>query len=196
MEEDNNFFGAIELIVIFSFISIILVFVALLIVGFINNYALQKLVSLSGEFVSNGFMDSFFYDIIVNTVDNYAQIINYLDYIWFGAFISMVASTFVFSYFRKRQSYFSMFTMITLGIIIITYIGGIIIQVTNWFNAEILLKVFPDFNNLMPIFAWYLSNMAIINLILIAINILLNFIDLDLIKFNTRKKDDGGFNEI
>lgn len=192
---DSKAGGTIGMIVIFSFVSIIFVFMTMLIVGSLNNYALGELLDISSSFLASGIIPPSFDTVANDIAANYAGIIDYLDFVWFGSFISLVASSMIFSYFRKRESYFSLLNMSVLGIMIFTYFGGIIIDLTYWFRAEVLLSVFPTLTSKMPIFSWYLDNLAIINLIIIVINIIINFVDFDLSKFNRRKEGES-FDEI
>lgn len=191
MEEDEQDFGVIGFIVIFSFISVVFLFMALLILGSFNNYALNDLYGIGNDFIASGLIPASFSDTFTSTASGLINILPYLDYVWFASFISLCISSLVFSYLRKRENYFSLFSMSVLGLIIITYVGGFFIQLTNWFRTEILLKVFPTITELTPLFSWYLDNIGIINLVLIVLCIIANFIDLDFTRFNRRKEAES-----
>lgn len=195
MENDNNIMSASGYIVIFSFVSVVFLFITLLVLGGFNNYVLDKLLSFMNSFIANGLIPTEFGVTAVSTSESLRTVMFYLDYVWFGSFISLIIGSLIFSYNRKRENYFSLLSMATLGIIIFVYFGGFIIQLTTWFQVEILLAVFPTFSSQAPIFNWYLNNLGIINLVLISVNILANFIDLDFSKFNKRKEGES-LNEI
>lgn len=186
--EEQEGFGALGVIVIFSFISVVFLFMTLIILGSFNNYALHDLYGIGNDFIAGGLIPASFADTFTETASGLLDILPYLDYVWFGSFISLVISSLVYSYLRKRENYFNLFTMTVLGLIIITYVGGFFIQLTDWFRTEILLSVFPTITDVTPLFAWYLDNIGIINLVLIVVNIIANFIDLDFTRFNRRKE--------
>ena len=189
-EESSNTLSSMGHIVIFSFISIVFIFIAMILLGGFNNYALYGLLNMTSDFVSNGVIPSQFLTTATSTAETYANILPYLDYVWFGGFITLVISSLIFSYLRRRENYFSLFTMAVLGIILVTYVGGFIIQLTTWFRTEILLAVFPTISNNLPLFSWYLNNLGVINLVLISLNVIANFVDLDFSKFNKRKEGE------
>lgn len=190
-DEEQGNLGVLGIIVIFSFISSVFLFMSLIILGSLNNYALSKLYDVGNSFIASGLIPASFASTISETANGYVALLPYLDYVWFGAFLSLIISSLIYSYIRKRENYFSVLSMSVLGIILFTYIGGIFIQLTEWFNINIVLKVFPTFTSLTPLFSWYLNNIAIINLILIVANIIANFIDLDFTKFNKRKEGEN-----
>jgi len=182
--------GVAGVIVIFSFISILFVFVSMFIASSMNNYALSEMVDLADDFNETGMINESYYTIIETTGSSFKKIIDYIDYFWLTAFISFVASSFVFSYFAERENLFNVFSMVVLGLIILTFVGGIFIDITYWFRDEVFLAVFPQMEETMPMFFWYLDNLAIVNLFLISINIFLNFVDLNLTKFFKRKQEE------
>lgn len=186
----SNRAGVAGAVVIFSFVSILFVFISMFVAGGMNNYALNKLVGVADDFNETGLMNESYYSMAETTGSSFKKIVDYMDYFWLAAFISFVASSFVFSYFRKRDNLFNLFTMAVIGIIILTFVGGIFVDITYWFRDELFLAVFPQMEDTMPMFFWYLDNLAIVNLLLISINIVLNFVDLNLTKFFKRKEEE------
>jgi hypothetical protein len=187
--------NAVGYILIFSFISVVTLFFSILTLAVINNYAVGDLYNLVNQFVSEGLIPSNFgniADVIAGATPNILPVI---DYIWFGAFVSMIISTLVYSYNSKRQNYFTVLTMAVLGIVIFIYIGSYFITMTDWFRVEILNRVFPTISAYTPIFNWYLDNIGVINLVLVVLTVIANFVDLDFRKFTSRKESES-FDEI
>ena len=114
---------------------------------------------------------------------------------WLASFISFIGSILLYSYFSKRESYFSLLSFLLVGILIIIFVGGIFIQLTDWFTTEVL-SVFPTILDLMPKFSFYLNNAGIINAVLVLICLLVNFIDLDLGKFSGRKDKEQNTDDL
>lgn len=184
-----NVFGAIS---IFSFISIIFVFISAMIIIGTNNYAVSEIYNFSEQFKDDGYIPESIFNTIDDTAESLPNVLPYLDLFWLASFISFVGSILVYSYFSKRESYFSILSFLLVGILIILFVGGIFIQLTNWFKDEILI-VFPTILDLMPKFSFYLNNAGIINAVLVLICLVVNFIDLDLNKYFQRKdKEDLG----
>ncbi len=194
-DTETNQINFLGYLILFSFVSIVLIFSSLILLGSINNYALKDLLNITATFEAAGTIPAGFHATASNSAETYITLMNYFDLLWFIAFISLVGGGLILSYMSRRENYFSVLTMSVLGLIIFVYVGGIIIQLTQWFETEILLRVFPTIAETMPLFAWYLDNLAIVNLVLICLNIIVNFVDLDFIRFNQRK-DKEAFNEI
>lgn len=193
--DDEGTSNPIGYVLIFSFLSTIFLFFGILFFAVLNNYALGELYSLVNMFALDGTIPSSFVNIADNIASSIPQILPVIDFIWFGAFVSMIVSTLIYSYNRKRANYFSLLTMLVLGIIIFIWIGSYFIQMTDWFIAEIFVKVLPTFSTYTPIFNWYLNNLAVINIILVVVNVIANFVDLDFSKFFKRKEGES-FDEI
>ncbi len=191
MAEDEGSYNPIGYVLIFSFISVVFLFFSILFFAVLNNYALGELYGLVGTFAISGYIPASF----VNTADVIASsiplILPAIDYMWFGSFVSMIISTLIYSYNRERENYFSILTTLVLGIIIFIYIGSYFIQMTDWFLAEIVVKVLPTLSSYTPIFSWYLDNLAVINIILVVLIMVVNFVDLDFSKFFKRKQEES-----
>ena len=182
-------FGAIS---IFSFISIIFIFLVSLIIIGSNNYAVKELHNFSQKMTTDGYIPASIMTVIDSTANQLPMSLQYLDMFWLASFISFVGSILLYSYFSKRESYFSIMSFLLVGMLIILFVGGIFIQLTDWFRTNIM-SVFPTILGTMPKFSFYLNNAGIINGILILLCVLVNFIDLDLTKFQNRKnKEDLG----
>ena len=199
-EEDEEMpkseFNIVTSILIFGFLSVIIVFFAALITASLNNYALSDLYNMVSSFAATGMIPASFVATADLTVANYANILNYLDYVWLSAFIGFVISSLVLSYHKKREGFFSMFTYIIFGLIVVTYIGSMFLELTVWFKDEILFAVFPVLAAKMPFLTWYINNMGVVNLILLSLTILLNFVDLDMSRYSKRKDKELNFDEI
>lgn len=194
-EDDDGSFNPVGFVLVFSFLSTIILFFAILFFAVLNNYALGDLYSLVGDFALAGTIPASFINIADNIISSIPKILPVIDFIWFGAFVSMIISTLINSYNNRRENYFSLLTTLVLGIIIFVYIGSYFIQMTDWFISEIFIRVLPGVSSYTPIFNWYLGNLAVINIVLFVLIIIANFVDLDFSKFFKRKEDES-FDEI
>lgn len=90
-----------------------------------------------------------------------------LAYDLFFLFLWLFAiSVSIFSVFAaKKQGIFSFFGFIFIGSILILLLTSYLAGFTDWFMAEIFDRVFSDLSLSLPIFNFYLANLAIINFI-------------------------------
>lgn len=181
---------------VFSFVSIIILFFAGILIATSNNYMFLQVHNLSEQMVSNGFLLNATSTQIESGINQFQDGIQYLDYFWLLAFIGMVASSFYISYNSEREGYFGILSWVVFGSFILLFVGGIFFNLTEWFQEEIF-SIIPTILEQLPMFTFYLENLGIINLILLAVNIILNFVDLDLERFKKRKQPStGGSDEL
>lgn len=190
-EESDSLINVVGVVVLFSFVSVVIFFVSMLVLGGLNNYALQDVYGLLVDLISDGVVHSDF-QVSADGLSGLGDFLPYLDYLWFGSFITLVISSLVYSYRVDRGNFFGIMNLAVFGVIIFTYVGGLFIQITDWFKTEILYNVFPTLSGQTPFFVWYLDNVGVINLVLIVLCVVANFVDLDLARFNKRKGDDVG----
>jgi hypothetical protein len=180
-----------------SFISSLSIGMALFLYAVFNDYVFYYLneavmvlesSSLIGSWV-NTLMESFQNTILV-------LIPNTLDLLWVGSFLLFVYALLEGSYYAKREGYFSVLSFMTFGVMGLLFILTIFETLTNWFQTEFISKVMPTLMYSTPFFNLYISNLALVNISIIAIAVVLNFVDLDVNKFRFRKDKEEMQNEI
>ena len=129
---------------------------------------------------------------LMNTLQNdiLFKIPTFVDILWLIGFIIFTITFIQASYFTKREGYFSTLAFLTFGIMAVLFVSGIFIQLGDWFTQEFTLAVIPNLAYATPFFTLYLNNAFYINLILIILGVIANFIDLDTINFNQRKEKE------
>ncbi len=190
LEMADSFSKIAGSIFIFSFVSIIFLFIAGILVASSNNYIFLKIHNVSEELVSNNLLFNATSNSIASGIENFQDGIKWFDYFWLLSFISMVLSSFYISYNSSREGYFGILSFIVFGSFILLFVGGIFLELTTWFQEEIFSSI-PTILDQLDMFNFYLRNLGLINLILLGINIILNFVDLDFEKFNQRKNTGG-----
>lgn len=190
MAENNSKDNILGYVIIFSFLSVIISFFAILLFATINNYGVGELYSLLSSSVLNGLIPSDFQNIADSFVSSTPEILSVVDYFWFISFVTMIFSSLISSYNAERGNYFNLFSMLVLGVIFFVYIGSYFTQVTNWFINELFFKVLPNISTYIPLLNWYLNNVYTINIILFCLNVVANYVDLDFSKYNRRKEGD------
>lgn len=195
LEDDYDVSRVFGHITIFSFVSVVSLFGIMLFLASLNNYVFLKLEALVNNYSASGLITSTAIVNYSNAQTGGSVFLPYLDVFWLISFISLVVGSLVYSYNARRGSIFSFFNLAVFGIIGIAYVGGIVIQFTTWFKVQILYAVFPTLSTLTPMFAWYLSNIGVVNLVLVSLCVVVNFVELDFSKYY-KDKDNGGNGEI
>jgi len=117
----------------------------------------------------------------VDTIDQIQQdyddfLIPY-DIFFLLSFLVAFGSTVFISWQAQREGIFSFFGYIFIGSLLLLLITVFINDFNIWFQANLFDTVFADSNVSTPILDFYLSNMAIINLLWWLILVLVNNMD-------------------
>jgi len=182
-------------ILFFSFISMLFVFFTSIYVILVHNYGMATLYNVTVDMINNSQVPAAILNATQTSINNVHNLPNYFDSFWLLAFVAFAISSIISSYFAKRESYFSVITMLVFGIFIIMFVSGIFLQISEWFRDNIM-SAFPSILPMMPKFTFYLNNIAVINLTLVFLCLFANFIDLDFSKFFNRKKKEDEYQEI
>ena len=179
------------------FISSIFVGTGLIIYAVFNDYVFYEIAQVSAELVNQGLMSSLFQNFIEGLQGNILVLIpSTIDWLWATAFVGFVITFLHTSYLSKRETYFSFLKFTTFTIMLILFGMSIFTTLSTWFNDEIINKLMPNLIYATPFFSLYLDNLALVNLIVIGIAIVLNFVDMDLTRFKFRKNADIQTSEI
>lgn len=193
----DNFYKNIWLMCSLSFISSVSVGVSLIFYAFFNDYLLYELASKASDLADAGLISTVFTNFIDGLQGNIVVLIpTIIDWLWCLAFIGFVYSFLSGAYYSKRENYFSFLKFTTVSIMVVLFAMGLFTTLSTWFNTEILLKLLPSLSYVTPFFSLYLDNIALVNMIIISVAIILNFVDLDLAAFRFRKDIDKNNQEI
>lgn len=193
----NNFYSNVWIMASLSFLSSIAVGVGLISYAVFNDYVFYEVGQVSADLVTQGLMSSLFQNFIEGLQGNILVLIpSTIDWLWAIAFIGFIFAFLHTSYLAKRENYFSFLKFTTFTIMIILFGMSIFTTLSTWFNTEIIDKLLPNLIYATPFFSLYLDNLALVNLIVIGIAVILNFVDMDLTRFKFRKNADVQTSEI
>ena len=185
----NKFYNNVWIMASLSFLSSIAVGFGLLIYAIFNDYVFYELGAVSADLETQGLMSSLFNNFIEGIQGNVLILIpTAIDWLWLFAFTLFVFSFLQNAYLSKRENYFSFLKFTTFTIMIVLFAMGLFTTLSTWFNDEIINKLLPNLVYATPFFSLYLDNVALVNLIIIGLAIILNFVDLDLARFRLRKQ--------
>lgn len=121
---------------------------------------------------------------------------NLVDLLWVILFIFFVFAFLQSAYKTKREGYMSVLGFLTFGTMAILFVMTIFVTLSTWFQTEFVAKAIPTLAYATPFFSLYLENIGLVNTVILCLAIILNFVDLELSKFNFRKQGDTQVNEL
>jgi len=187
----NNFYSNVWLMASLCFVSSIAVGIGLITYAVFNDYVFYELGQVSADLVTQGLMSALFYNFIEGLQGNILVLIpSTIDWLWLIIFVSFVWSFLQNSYVAKRETYYSFLKFTTFSIMIVLFGMSLFTTLSTWFNTEIIGKLLPNLTYATPFFSLYLENLALVNIVIIGLGAILNFVDLDLTRFKFRKDAD------
>lgn len=192
MEDDSfSLEDGIQKVIFYTIISVFSIFILLLLYGVAKDYMLFPIYELAVNMQTNGMVAEWVITSIVSVANVLDVIPLYLD--WFWLLLSMVffIEVVIASYYVGRKTWFSSLGFLTIGILFSMFITGLVVQIANWLQINLIDGLLTNTAVQMPFFTFYLSNVFIINILIIALCIVSNFIDFDFSGFNARKQREG-----
>ena len=122
--------------------------------------------------------------------ESYQIWINNTDRIFVLMYVLFFIESLLFSYFAKSMDYFSFFSFMFYGLMIVLFLLSIFLNVSEWFLNDFLLKLIPEALTILPNFGWFLDRAGLILFIQLILCLLANQLDLDLLRVITRKKKE------
>jgi len=178
------------LALVFSLISIIFIFVALFGFGIGNDYLIWTMQNLTEEMEQDGMIKSGMSTTTQEWGDDYTSFNFHLDDLWLIAYIVFVSSSLVLAYQTRKQGYISAFSYLFYVLMFVLFLLTIFSTLTDWFNSEIIEKVFPSASITLPKFYHYTSNLGIYTSIHLGLCVIVNLFDFDFTKFIGRRKQE------
>ena len=177
-------------ILIFSFASIIYIFISVAIFGITNDYILYNMQLLADDLGNQSIISNNTVNFLQETGESYKNINFRWDDIWLLTYILFWSSSLIVSYRVRKQNYFTFLGMLFYGTMVLLFVLTIFTTLTNWFNDEIFTQIIPGAVILLPKFYFYLENIGIFSSIQIGFCLLINIVDFDLAKIFQRKKQE------
>lgn len=186
VDQAKNLQNWFSMVLIFTFVISIVLGVSLISYVAIHDYGGVELINIGDWFVSQGYIDQSYVTTMEEVLIKSQTFPSFLDKLFFLSFAIFAFSLVKGAYEVKREGYFSFFGITIIGSMIILFLLSIYLELSEWIK-ELLFSAIPSISPAIPIFTWYLNNVGIINMVLIFICIIVNFVDFDFTRFNTRK---------
>jgi len=172
------------------FLSTVLVNMSVFFYVVAHDEAFYRLYNISEGIKDDGLMSEMWLDGIERTIEKSDFFVSAIDFIWLASFINLIAAVWVGSYKMKREGYFSLLGLMTLGVMAGMFVLSVFIELSEWFTEIIINKVLLGYTFATPFYNFYIENAGVVSMVIIFVAIILNFVDFDFSKFNTRKEKE------
>lgn len=180
----------------YNIISLIFIFSILFVYGVGKDFILYPIYNIAIGMQSSGIIGSWVAEFIATSA-NVADIIpQYLDLLWFLLTITLFLELIIASYYSDREGWFSTLGFMTFGILFFLFMTGIFSEIGTWFQDNFITGLFGNVAYTTPFLNFYLGNLLMVNLSIVIICVIANFIDLDLAGFGSRKDKEVNLEEV
>lgn len=176
LNKKGNMFGLWFSIVVFN-IFIVVAFTFL--IGF-NNIALDEIITPIHTTTSAVASNTTSLAIQTHIDDSYqAYQDNTIpwDLVMFGLMINFYFGLIYSAIRSKKESSFTVFSMLTFGSIFLLLLISVSVDVQTWFLNELYIDVFEDLSVNTPIMDWLFQNMGMVSFIMAMLVLLVNQFD-------------------
>jgi len=196
MGSGESISDSLKTIFSYNVVSLMFVFVVLFIYGIGKDYILFKIYELAVSLQTQGLFGTWVADLI-STISNLLDIFpQYLDLLWLLLTVTLFIELIVSSYYARREGWFSSLGFMTFGILFFLFMMGIFSEVGTWFQTNFITNLFSGVSYTTPFLNFYLNNLLIVNLIVVIMCVIANFIDLDISGFDGRKSKEINNDEV
>ena len=181
---------ALQIATFFSLGSSLIMSLTLFFYAVFNDYVFYELDAIATNLSSSGVIQSTVLPYIQVYFDGVAGVLQYVDYFWLLSFVALVTELLYASYMSRKISGFNGYALLSYGIMFLLFATTYCLRLANWFFDLIVNRVILNMNVTTTFFTFYLQYNLIINAILIALAVVLNFVDFGTIKNDSRKLDE------
>lgn len=183
-------------IVIFGFVSVVYLTIAILNYAVMNDYVLYNLQNLTEDLENSHVIKAGVANFTQDAADRYRETNFHYDDIWALAYMILIIGTIAAAYESRQQNYIGFLSMLFYGIMFVLFIITIVSTVTNWFNDEILVKMLPDVVILLPKFYYYLDHIGVFSAVHVVVCLLVNVMNFDLSRIRQSKEKEVTDHEV
>lgn len=190
MPNEDNIGMIMGLVLIFSFLSIFFLSVAILHYATVNDYVLYNMQNATEEMYNQGIVSADLKNWTEQQGEYYRTTNLHLDDLWFLIYVGFVLLSIGAAYLVKPINNFGFLTMLFYGIMFLLFILTIMDTLTDWFNQNILLNLLPNVVFEFPKFYYYLDHIGLFSAIHLVVIMVVNVLDFDISKIKGRRKQE------
>lgn len=170
--------------------SILYIFVSLFMYGISNDYLFYQLQNVTETLEGSGHLNAGTANLTQTFGDSYTNFNFHIDDLWFISYLIFFISSITVAYKTRIHGYFTKLGFLFYFIMFVLFLLSIFSTLTDWFNTEILEKVFPTAIIFVPKFYWYVAHLGIVTLIHLVLCTLISMVDFDIAKIVARRKQE------
>lgn len=176
--------------IVFSFLSIVFIFLSLFNYAAANDYLFFNLQNLTETMEEEGLVQAGTSTLTQGFADDFRTFNLNTDNLWLIAYIIFISSSLMMAYKTKVEGYFTALGYLFYVMMFVLFLLTIFATLTNWFNEEILEAVFPAAVIMVPKFYFYLNHIGIFTAVHLTVCLLISLVDFDFTKFYGRRKQE------
>jgi len=176
---------------IFGFMSSLVLGITIFIFVAFHDYLFVTVYNIISNMVTASQISATWLTVWEGAITNFNLIIGAIDYLWALSFIYIVISMWTTSYKAKREGYYSIIGFLTFGVLIFLFVGSIFETITHYIYDIFFNAILVNLPVSLTFFDLYIQNFALVNLIIVVIAVVMNFVDFDLANFFSRKDKEN-----
>lgn len=183
----GNILMIMFMIMMFGVFSVIMITGGYMSYAVGNDYIVLPLYNASTTFDTSAEITEGF----ENTVIYYQGIdLGFMDNLWLFAYSTLVVMSFGAAYMVRSTNYFSFFSILTYGLMVILFVAGLFGTLIQFLYNDILLKLFINIAIDTPFLAYYVLNYGFIFLIHSVLLLLVTNLDMGFAGLQGRKNKE------
>jgi len=190
MSENSSFYQGIWALGLFLVISTLVMGTSIVLLVASNDYIFYYVYEATENMVDIGVLGENTLTLIENATNKVMEVLNYIDFFWVIMFLVFVIDYFKNCYYSRREGYFSVFGFISFGMMAILFLLNLLVTYNNSIYDIFFNKILADVSLNLTFFDFYIQYFQVINLFLIVVGLIINFIPFDFQVFNKRKDND------
>jgi len=196
MVNGESISDSLKAIFSYNIVSLMFIFSVLFVYGVGKDYVLFRIYEMAVTLQTQGLFGTWVADLISSTANILDIFPQYLDLLWLLLTVTLFIELIVASYYAEREGWFSSLGFMTFGILFFLFMMGIFSEIGTWFQTNFITNLFSGVSYATPFLNFYLNNLLIVNLVVVIMCIIANFIDLDMSGFDNRKRNEINNDEV
>lgn len=187
---NENYYSGLYSLGLFLLISTIFMGVFIIIIVATNDYIFYYFYDSASFMVASNLLPAGILTNLESMATSFLNILGFMDKFWLIMFLVFVISYLRNSYFARREGFVSIFGFISFGMMMVLFALNLLVEYNTAIHNIFFNVILQNLNIDLTFFNLYLTNFQVVNLVLIVMGLIINFVPFDLLQYNNRKKID------
>lgn len=174
----------------FGLVSTIVISLAMILFIVFHDYIWITAYNIMSNLQGSGLLSGNFVSVFNKFIEGASSFLTAIDTIWFIAFLGMVFTLVRSSYVASRDGYFKLYGFLAFGVMFFLFISSIFEIINNYFYTIFFKHILVNVVGYMRFFPFYIEHFSIINLAIVIICLIANFVDFDISNVMNRKQTE------